>query len=183
MSIDLRGALRRVKPTRRVGQMRVRATDGQPDDATAATAAFVIDTNVYIHRAAGRLPDRARVLIDRGIIFHCSVCLGELAVGLGNYDPRSSRWADTQAYQIALFESLLAPRILTPDPEIWAEAGLIAGVLARTQQFQPHQRKECLNDALIFLTAAKVGLPVLTENRDDFDLIQQVAGRGHFIWF
>jgi hypothetical protein len=34
-----------------------------------------------------------------------------------------------------------------------------------------------------FLTAAKVGLPVLTTNRDEFDLIQQLAPDGRFIHF
>jgi hypothetical protein len=46
---------------------------------------------------------------------------------------------------------------------------------------QPYQRKECLNDALIFLTAAKAGIPVLTANRDEFDVIQQLAPAGQFI--
>jgi len=62
-------------------------------------------------------------------------------------------------------------------------AEIIAGTLARTQGYQPHQRKECLNDALIYLTAAKAGLPVLTANRDDFDFIQQVASAGVFIHY
>ena len=52
---------------------------------------------------------------------------------------------------------------------------LIAGTLARTQNFQPHQRKECMNDALIYLSATKLGLPVVTANRVEFDLIQQIA--------
>ena len=68
----------------------------------------------------------------------------------------------------------------------WLETryrSLIAGTLARTQDYQRHQRKECLADALIFLTAAKAGLPVLTANRDEFDLIQQLAPRGRFIHF
>ena len=163
--------------------MRARAGAAQPDGETALTTAFVIDTNVYIHRAAGRLPESVRSLIDHGVIYHCSVCLAEFALGLGKRDPRAPGWADVEAYQIALLDSLIDSRILTPDPDIWVEAGLIAGVLARTQGYQPHQSKDCLNDALIYLTAAKSGLPVLTENRDDFDLIQQVAGRGHFIWF
>ena len=60
---------------------------------------------------------------------------------------------------------------------------MIAGVLARTQGFQKHQRKECLNDALIYLSAAKAGLPVLTGNRDEFDIIQQIAPEGRFIHF
>ena len=33
---------------------------------------------------------------------------------------------------------------------------------------------QMLNDALVYLTAAKFGLPVLTENKGDFDLIPVV---------
>jgi hypothetical protein len=40
-----------------------------------------------------------------------------------------------------------------------------------------------LADALIFLTAAKAGLPVLTANRDEFDLIQPLAPHGRSIYF
>jgi predicted nucleic acid-binding protein len=83
----------------------------------------------------------------------------------------------------ALIAKIPATRLLTPDADIWAEAGLIAGTLARTQGYQRHQRKECLNDALIYLTAAKAGLPVLTSNRDEFDLIQQLAPQGRFLHF
>jgi len=36
---------------------------------------------------------------------------------------------------------------------------------------------------LIYLTAAKAGLPVLTANRGEFDLLQQVAGTGSFIHY
>lgn len=64
---------------------------------------------------------------------------------------------------------------IRPDRDIWAEAGLVAGTLARTQGYQASQRKACLNDALILLTAAKTGLPVLTANRDESDLIQQIV--------
>ena len=60
---------------------------------------------------------------------------------------------------------------------------MIAGTLARTQTYQKHQLKECLNDALIYLSAAKAGLPVLTANCDDFDLIQQLAPEGRFVHF
>ena len=46
-----------------------------------------------------------------------------------------------------------------------------------------HQRKECLNDALIYLTAAKRWLPVVTANRVEFDMIQQIAPGGTFLHF
>ena len=60
-------------------------------------------------------------------------------------------------------------------------AGLVAGILAHTRRFAATQRKECLNDVLIVLTAARAGLPVLTANRAEFDLIQQVAGTASFV--
>jgi predicted nucleic acid-binding protein len=72
---------------------------------------------------------------------------------------------------------------MTPDADVWADAGVIAGTLARSQRFQPHQRKECLNDSLIFLTAAKAGIPVLTANRNEFDLIQRIAPEGRFVHY
>jgi len=71
---------------------------------------------------------------------------------------------------------------MTPDRQVWTDAGVIAGTLARTQKFQPHQRRGYLNDALIFLTAAKAGVPVLTANWDDVDLIQRFAPEGLFIY-
>jgi len=49
--------------------------------------------------------------------------------------------------------------VVTPDAQIWIDAGVIAGALARTQKFQPHQRRACRNDALIVLAAAKAGVP------------------------
>ena len=144
---------------------------------------MLLDTNVYIHRAAGRLPAELRDLVDRALLFHCSVVLAELAVGVANADPARQSWPGLRDHYADLFEAVPATRLLTPDAQIWIDAGLIAGTLARTQRFQPHQRKQCLNDALIFLTAAKVGLPVLTANRDEFDLIQQLAPEGRFVHY
>ena len=88
-----------------------------------------------------------------------------------------------QDYYGALFDAVPTSRLVVPDAEIWTDAGVVASTLARTQGFQPHQRKNCLNDALIFLSAAKAGLPVLTANRVDFDLVQQLAPEGRFIHY
>jgi hypothetical protein len=60
---------------------------------------------------------------------------------------------------------------------------VITGTLARTQGYGKAQLKACLSDALIYLAATKTGLPVLTENRADFDLIQQLAPEGKVVWF
>lgn len=143
----------------------------------------MLDTNVYINRAAGRIAAPLCGAIDGALLFHCSVALGELAVGVANADPSRDGWLALRDHYVALFATVPASRLVTPDAQVWADAGVIAGTLARTQGFQPHQRKECLNDALIFLAAAKAGIAVLTANRDEFDLIQQIAPEGRFIHY
>jgi predicted nucleic acid-binding protein len=186
LSIDLRGAVRRRKPEKRRQQLNQRPIAdlvSAADFGTRARPVFVPDTNVYILDAAGELPSEASDLIDRGRMFHCSVCLGELSVGVANSDPAHPDWADRRDHYADLFASIQASRVLVPDAETWVEAGIVAGILSRVQGFQAHQKKECLNDALIFLTAAKAGLPVLTENRADFDLLQQITPEGKFVHF
>jgi predicted nucleic acid-binding protein len=186
LTIDLGDRLRRIKPEKRRVQLRPRQSAdliSAADLSGDGRAAIVLDTNVYIRSAAGTLPAAAATLVDRGLLFHCSVCIAELTAGVANADPSRTGWKAVRNYYADLIATFPETRLLTPDAEIWAEAGMIAGTLARTQNYQRHQRKESLNDALLFLTAAKVGLPVLTANRDEFDLIQQLAPHGRFIHF
>ena len=123
------------------------------------------------------------MLLDRSLQFHCSVCLAELAVGVGAYNPKAKGWPAVRDHYAELFAAIPDQRILVPDAETWTAAGLVAGTLARTQGYDRSSRKECLNDALILFAAAKAGLPVLTSNRDEFDLIQQVARGGSFLHY
>ncbi len=186
MTIDFPAGLRRIKPEKHLAQLVPRPREelvATGSLAGSGRATIVLDTNVYVRSAAGTLPTAAAMLVDRGLLFHCSVCVAELAAGVANFRPSHAAWRTIRDYYSALMTTFPPTRLLTPDTQIWAEAGLIAGTLARTQSFQRHQRKECLNDALIFLTAAKVGLPVLTANRDEFDLIQQLAPHGRFVHF
>jgi predicted nucleic acid-binding protein len=186
LSIDLGDIIRRCKPDKRRAQLNPRPRSRLVSaDALGESArpALVLDTNVYIMDAAGRLPPEAQALIDHGLLFHCSVCLGELAVGIANADPAGVSWRAMRDHYAELFQSIPSTRVLNPDAQTWTEAGTVAGILARTQGFQKHQIKECLNDAVIYLTAAKAGLPVLTANRDDFDLVQQIAPEGQFLYF
>lgn len=186
MTIDLPAALRRIKPEKHTAAL-VQRPSGQlnaaADIAGRGRAAILLDTNVYIRSAAGTLPAAAAELVDSGQLFHCSVCIAELATGVPNANPSHSGWKTLRNHYRDLIGSIPATRLLTPDAQTWAEAGLIAGTLARTQGFQRHQRKECLNDALILLTAARAGLPVLTSSRDEFDRIQQLAPDSRFVCF
>jgi len=185
LSIDLKSVLRKRKPAKRTSQLIPR-----PQSELANLAALpggplvlLLDTNVYINLAAGRLARSVSEAIDRALLFHCSVALAELAVGVANADPSRPGWPAMRDHYTELFANIPASRLLKPDAQIWTDAGMVAGTLTRIQGLQRHQRKECLNDALIFLTAAKAGLPVLTGNRNEFDFIQQIAPEGQFIHY
>jgi predicted nucleic acid-binding protein len=140
------------------------------------------DTNVYIMLNAGTLKPEVAGLLRTALAYHCVVCLAELALGLANYHPAARDWNAVRDSYIELFASIPAQRLLAPDPEVWTSAGIVAGTLAGTQGFQPHQRKQCLNDAVIYLTAAKAGIPLLTANRVEFDLIEQLAPGGAVLY-
>jgi predicted nucleic acid-binding protein len=186
LTISLRRVVRRRKPDRHREQIRLRPRSelvAAADLSPTGRPMLLLDTNVYIMEAAGMLPAAAASLIARALLFHCSVCLGELAIGVANADPTSPDWRAIREHYAALVDVIPETRLLVPDGETWLEAGVIAGTLARTQSFQRHQRKECLNDTLIYLTATKAGLPVLTANRDEFDLISQLAPEGTFVHF
>jgi predicted nucleic acid-binding protein len=185
LSIDLTGTLRKRKPDRRLSPLVPRGQGEISGLATlpATPRCLLLDTNVYINSAAGRLASRVRDALDQALLFHCSVALAELATGIAHADPLHPNWPAMRDHYAELFADIPASRLVTPDDRIWADAGVIAGTLARTQRFQPYQRKECLNDALIFVSASKAGIPVLTSNRDEFDLIQQLAPEGQFIHY
>lgn len=186
MKSDLSVAIRRFKPEKQTSQFRTRrATEliSADDYARQTRVVLLPDTNVYINSFAGLLTPAAKYLMDSALLFHSSVCLGEIAVGVGNYNPASSGWRKTSREYTGLVASIPETRIIEPDEQTWIEAGMIAGILARTQGYQSHQRKECLNDALIYLSAAKEGIPVLTSNRDEFDVIQQIAKQGIFVHY
>lgn len=185
MNTDFAAALRRRKPEKHRGPLkpRSRAVLTGVDDLPPGRVVLVPDTNVYIDDAGGNLPRAVEALLDRALLFHCSVCLAELAVGVANADPGHKGSAATRDHYSGLIASIPSTRLLTPDAATWAEVGLLAGTLARIIGLQRHRRKEALNDALILLTAARAGLAVLTANRDEFDLLQQLAPEGRFVHY
>ena len=186
MNTDLDASIRRRKPEKRLRQFATRPENdltSVADLPTLGAVALVADTNVYIHDAAGRLPPAVYALLDRTILFHCSVCVGEIATGVANGDPTHPVWKETRAVYAEVLGAIPATRLLTPDAQVWTDAGVVAGTLARTQGFQPHRRKEVLNDALILLTAAKAGLAVLTSDRDHYDLLQQLCPEAGFVLY
>ena len=185
LTIDLRKIIRSRKPEKRQTRLIARSDIDlicASDIAGNGRQVFVPDTNIYILDAAGMLPQAAETLLNQGLMFHCSICLAEISVGVGKYTPKASDWQRTADHYAGLFASIPASRLLVPDAETSADAGMVAGILARTQGFQKRHSRELLNDAMIYLCAANKGLPVLTDNKADFDLLQQSAPGGRFIF-
>jgi len=186
LTVDLEALLRRCKPEQWRSQLTPRPIGelvAAASVAGTARLALLPDTNVYVRNMSGTLAADIALLLDNALQFHCSVCVAEITAGIAHYDPAASNWRRVRRQYGILLGSIPDTRLLVPDAETWHFAGMISGTLARAQGFQPRQRKECLNDALIHLTAAKRGLPVMTANRVEFDLIQQIAPGGTFLHF
>jgi predicted nucleic acid-binding protein len=148
---------------------------------------LLLDTTVYIDALQGRLPDSMEVALRAGSLWHSTVTEAELAALAGLLDPAHPDTAGAVAQVAASLELRPAHRILTPDREIWREAGILAGILAgllaRLQGYGKGERRKALNDALIFLTAAKHGCSVLTRNVSDFDLLMQIDPKGQAVFY
>lgn len=184
MSVDVAALRRRYKPERLLRQLSARSdAELVAADALLGLRRVLLDTTVYIHEVAGRLPQGVADLLDGTLRFHCSLCVSEIMAGLGRLHPDSQHYGLGWAHYKRLFSSVPANRLLTPDGDTLAQAGLISGVLARTQNHAQERSKDLFNDAAIYLVAAKLGVPLLTANRGDFDLIQQTAGQGRFVYY
>jgi predicted nucleic acid-binding protein len=144
---------------------------------------LLLDTTVYIDALQGRLPDTMEVALRTGSLWHSSVTEAELAALAGLLDPAHPETARVIAKVAASIDLRPEHRILTPDREIWREAGILAGLLARPQQYGKNEQRKALNEALIFLTAAKHGCVVLTRNLSDFDLLMQLDPRGQAVFY
>jgi predicted nucleic acid-binding protein len=144
---------------------------------------LLLDTTVYIDDLQGKLPVHIKTALLTGGLWHSTVAECELAVLTGVLDPNHPSTANAIDRVLAVIERWSDHRIVNPDREVWREAGVLAGVLARMQQYGKAEQRRALNDALIFLSAAKAGLTVLTRNVSDFDLLMQLAPHGQALFY
>jgi len=144
---------------------------------------LLFDTTVYIDALQGRLPDDTEIALRTGSLWHSTVTEAELAALAGLLDPAHPDTAIAIAQVAASIDLRPEHRILTPDRETWREAGILAGLLARLQGYGKTEQRKALNDALIFLTAARNGCVVLTRNVTDFDLLMQLDAKGQVIFY
>jgi predicted nucleic acid-binding protein len=144
---------------------------------------LLLDTTVYIDQLQGKLPRDVELSLRAASLWHSTVTECELAALAGMLNPTHHDSAHAIDKVLASIEQRPSHRIVIPDRETWQEAGVLAGLLARLQQYSKADQRRALNDALILLSAAKAGLSVLTRNIADYDLLTQLAPRSSAIFY
>ncbi len=158
--------------------------DFVPDDvAPADVGPVLLDTCVYLDSGKGRLPLGARRLLAGSPLFHCSVCIAELTYAFGRLEPAHPDTRRTLGFLRDIIERIRRYRTVTPNPDDYVEAGIVAGTLTRTQGLGPADRRKLMHDVLILLTARTTGCSLLTANTRDFDLIQQLVPDSKILYY
>ncbi len=176
MSSELASLLRRIKPEKRTVVLKPRNASSLAflGQTPHLPSRLLYDTTVYIDILQGTFPRNGEIALRAADAWHSTVAEAELCVPIGSLEPGHPGTAQAIKQLAAAIERRPAHRTIAPDREIWLEAGILTGVLARLQRFGAADRRRVLNDALLFATARKHGLSVLTRNTRDFDLLQQL---------
>jgi predicted nucleic acid-binding protein len=185
LSSEFAKSLRRLKPEKHRKRLANRDRSQLPylKSLKPPFPKLLLDTCVYIDALQDRLPRFVEIALRAGNLWHSTVTEAELAALVGLLDPSHPETEHVMAQIAASIEMRPAHRILVPDREAWRDAGILAGLLARLQHYGKNERRKALNDALIFLTAAKSGCVVLTRNVTDFDLLMQLDRKGQAVFY
>lgn len=153
------------------------------DDAPKIGTPVLLDTTVYIDTLQGRSPAALDAFIRFRTCNHSAVCLSELTHAFGRLDPDDRRTKRALASIRDTILDIPAHRIASPDTEIWGMAGVLAGLLFRFGAYPAGAERKCLNDALVYLQARKLGVPVVTGNLKDFDYLNQLVPDGRVMLY
>lgn len=185
MTFDLDATLRWLKPHRKQGAL-PRRSEGELDwieNAPLAGAPVLLDTTVYIDALQGRSSQILDDFIGFRVCNHSAVCISELAHAFGRLNPSDPRTGPALKKIRQAIHSIPPHRVSVPDEAIWGAAGILAGVLFRLGSFPSGTERKCLNDALVFLQARKLGCPILTGNIRDFDYLNQLVPDGRVLLY
>jgi len=123
---------------------------------------ILLDTSIYI--SALRQGDRAalalRRMVDGGPLWLSAVVLEELYAGAGEAERRVVERLERDLDR--------ARRILIPNLADWVQAGKIIARLTAKYQYEQIGRDRLTNDALIAMSAGRLGIAVITANVRDF---------------
>jgi predicted nucleic acid-binding protein len=184
LSSEVESILRRLKPEKRREPLIKRSASALPfaERASRLPRALLYDTTVYIDILQARFPETGEFAIRAADAWHSTVTEAELIAPCGFLSP-DPETREAVKRIIGVIQQRPAHRTIAPDREIWLVAGVLSGILARLQEYGRAERLRLLNDALIFATARKRGMAVLTRNTDDFDLLQQLDPAGQVLFY
>ena len=135
MNSKFQATLRRLKPEKRRTQLKARE---EADLAFIETTSIrprklLYDTTVYIDILQNRFPRNGEPMLRAAEAWHSPVTEAELAAGIGLLDPARPHAREITEQISTVIERRPTYRTIAPDPEIWREAGVLSGVLARLQ--------------------------------------------------
>ena len=176
MKSDVQSILSRHDPGRWSRPLAHRPKADLPFDPLQVPAgvSLLFDATVYIDQLKGQLPTSIVNLMASRTILHGAPALAELAVTIGALDPADRRTHATLIPIVEMLTRMNPSRIIAPSYEVWLEAAVMAGILARTQAIPMQDRRKFLNDALLFLQAADTGSVLVSRNSRDLDLLLQL---------
>lgn len=179
MSSDVQSIIRRHDPGRWSKTLVHRPRAELPFDSSRIPprASLLFDATVYIDQLKGQLPRPIVNLVAARTILHGAPALAELAVTIGALEPTDRRTLATLIPIVEVLTRINPARIIVPSYEIWLEAAVMAGILARTQAIPRQDRRKFLNDTLLFLQAADAGAVMISRNSRDLDLLLQIKPR------
>lgn len=186
MEFELAGSLRWLKPQKRTGPPSGRPNNQLPflsPEQVVAGAPLLLDTTVYIDVLKGRAPIEVKELLRIRQINHSSVALSELTYLFGRLDPAHPGTPVVLAEIAATIDSIPAHRLSSPTVKALAEAGIVAGMIARLRGLPGADKQPLVNDAALFLQALESGLTLLTRNIRDMDLIEQLVPAGRLLLY
>lgn len=166
-----------------------RRKDGElPFDPAAVPPGLpvMLDTGFYILLLRNRLPGHVLAFVEDRSTLHCGVALAEVSISAGILDPSHPGTSGDRELLLRALDAIKLSECRSPSPAAWAEAGMLSGILARTQLglakpkrglstveqcCQRGRRRELLNDTLLFLTARENGAVLVSSNVSDMDLL------------
>lgn len=132
----------------------------------ALPAKAILDTSVYLSflRKGARVYDLG-FLLRPTLLYMSSVVFAELYAGA------KDRFTLRQLQRVyRTFDRL--DRLITPDKQVWFEAGAVLQQLGVRHGFEATGLVRLTHDVLIGLSARKIGAVVYTRNRKDFERIR-----------
>lgn len=185
LSSDFQATLRKLKPEKRQSRLKPRPESELEfiETTKVIPKKLLYDTTVYIDILQNRFPRAGDLMLRAAEAWHSPVTEAELAASIGLLDPTQPGTREIIEQISVVIERRPNYRTIMPDSEIWREAGILSGMLARLQGYGRDQRRQVMNDALVFASARKHGCAVLTRNVADFDFLGQLDPSGRVLFY